>query len=93
MKISIRNFLFLSIFCCGIGYFHNVAAAHTGSVKWFNTGAGFGYITPDSGGEEVFVHFSAIDGPVKKLIKGQRVAYEASKIDGKWKATWVKVLI
>ncbi len=48
-----------------------------GTVKWFNDSKGFGFITPEDGSEEVFVHFSAIlaDG-FKSLAEGQRVEYE-----------------
>lgn len=49
----------------------------TGTVKWFNSTKGFGFITNDSTGEEVFVHFSGIatDG-YKSLDDGQRVTYD-----------------
>ena len=49
----------------------------TGIVKWFNAEKGYGFITPDDGSEDVFVHFSAIvaDG-YKKLIEGQKVTFE-----------------
>ena len=49
----------------------------TGIVKWFNAEKGYGFITPDDGSEDVFVHFSAIvaDG-YKKLIEGQKVSFE-----------------
>ncbi|MFC3033359.1 cold-shock protein [Pseudoalteromonas fenneropenaei] len=48
----------------------------TGSVKWFNESKGFGFITQDDGGRDVFVHFSAIkaDG-FRVLTEGQRVSY------------------
>src|SRR5947208_2347783 len=51
-----------------------------GTVKWFNAEKGFGFIEPDDGGEDVFVHFSAIadQGGYRSLDEGQRVEYEAS---------------
>ncbi|EMC8145087.1 TPA: cold-shock protein [Vibrio cholerae] len=48
----------------------------TGSVKWFNESKGFGFITPDSGGSDVFVHFKSIaSGGVKTLFEGQKVNF------------------
>jgi CspA family cold shock protein len=47
-----------------------------GKVKWFNAEKGFGFITPDEGGTEVFAHFSAIDGRgYRSLEEGQEVVY------------------
>jgi CspA family cold shock protein len=52
----------------------------TGTVKWFNDSKGFGFITPEGGGEDLFAHFSAIQGSGFKTLKeGQRVTYEAVK--------------
>ncbi|KAM3364355.1 hypothetical protein ACQJBY_014600 [Aegilops geniculata] len=48
----------------------------TGQVKWFNESKGFGFITPDDGSKDVFVHFSAIAGNgFKTLAEGQNVEF------------------
>jgi CspA family cold shock protein len=50
----------------------------TGTVKWFNDAKGFGFITPEAGGEDLFAHFSAIQsaGGFRSLQEGQRVDFE-----------------
>src|SRR3954469_467233 len=52
-----------------------------GTVKWFNAEKGFGFITPDDGSADVFVHFSAIadQGGYRSLDEGQRVDFETSQ--------------
>jgi CspA family cold shock protein len=51
---------------------------NTGKVKWFNTEKGYGFIANDNGGEDVFVHFSAIvsDNQYKSLQEGQAVTFD-----------------
>jgi CspA family cold shock protein len=49
----------------------------TGTVKWFNESKGFGFLAQDDGGDDVFVHFSAIQGGgFKTLTEGQKVSYD-----------------
>ncbi|WP_067847962.1 cold-shock protein [Nocardia lijiangensis] len=51
-----------------------------GSVKWFNSEKGFGFIAQDGGGPDVFVHFSAVSGSgFKSLEEGQRVEFEVGQ--------------
>lgn len=52
----------------------------TGTVKWFNAQKGFGFLTNDNGGDDVFVHFSAIQGEgFKTLEEGQDVTFEVEQ--------------
>ena len=52
----------------------------TGTVKWFNDAKGFGFITPDQGGEDLFVHFSTIQGNGFKTLKeGQQVTFDVTR--------------
>lgn len=56
----------------------------TGTVKWFNPTKGYGFITPDENGKDVFVHISAVEKlGAETLDEGQRVAYELQTNKGK----------
>ena len=58
----------------GIGEYLAMA---TGTVKWFNTGKGYGFIAPDDGSRDAFVHISAVQrSGLETLLEGQRVSFE-----------------
>lgn len=65
----------------------------TGTVKWFNSTKGFGFITPDAGGGDVFVHISAVEkAGLRGLNDGQKVSYELEESRGKQSAGQLKVI-
>ena len=65
----------------------------TGTVKWFNDEKGFGFIQPDDGSKDLFVHFSAISGSgFKTLSEGMHVSYEEEAGDKGPKAVNVQKL-
>lgn len=56
----------------------------TGTVKWFNAQKGYGFIQPDSGGKDVFVHISAVErAGLNSLAEGQKIKYEIAQDRGK----------
>jgi cold shock protein len=65
----------------------------TGTVKWFNTEKGFGFIQPDGGGKDVFVHVTAVKAAgLMSLDEGQKIAYEMKEERGKVAAANLKPL-
>jgi CspA family cold shock protein len=57
----------------------------TGTVKWFSNDEGYGFITPDDGSKDVFVHHSAIQGEgYKSLVEGAKVEYEGRRGRRAW---------
>ena len=59
----------------------------TGTVKWFNATKGFGFIQPETGGADVFVHISAVErAGLRSLNDGQKVSYELATEKGKTSA-------
>ena len=66
----------------------------TGTVKWFNTTKGYGFIAPDGGGKDVFVHISAVErAGLKSLADNQKVSFEMiSGRDGRSAAGDLKLL-
>lgn len=59
-----------------------------GTVKWFNSQKGFGFIQPDDGGNDVFVHISAVEkAGLRTLNDGQKVTYDVTSDRGKQAAT------
>jgi CspA family cold shock protein len=63
----------------------------SGTVKWFNATKGFGFITPDEGGKDVFVHITAVKAAgLNDLRDGQRVSFELTTERGKTSASNLK---
>ncbi len=65
----------------------------TGTVKWFNPNKGFGFIEPDQGDKDVFVHISAVErAGIDRLNDGQKVSYEIVESRGKEAADELKLV-
>ena len=64
-----------------------------GTVKWFNATKGFGFIQPEAGGADVFVHISAVErAGLRELREGQKVSYELATERGKTSASDLKIV-
>lgn len=65
----------------------------TGTVKWFNPTKGYGFIQPDQGGSDVFVHASALErAGLRALNEGQKVSYDLATEKGKTSAANLKLV-
>ena len=63
----------------------------TGTVKWFNSMKGYGFIEPDDGGKDVFVHISAVErAGMGTVNEGQKISYEVETEGGKTRAANLK---
>jgi CspA family cold shock protein len=70
-----------------------MSTQQTGTVKWFNDAKGFGFITPDAGGDDLFAHFQDIQSNgFKSLAENQRVSFERSTAPKGEKAGNIQVI-
>lgn len=64
-----------------------------GTIKWFNPTKGYGFVTPDDGQRDVFVHISAVEkAGLRQLFEGQKISFEIATNKGKQNAVNLKVL-
>jgi CspA family cold shock protein len=76
-----------------VGFDRGTSFVATGTVKWFNEQKGYGFIQPDNGGKDVFVHVSAVErSGLRGLAEGQKISYEveADRRSGKESAVNLK---
>ena len=85
--------LYVILGILSVGVLQAEGSTYTGTVSWFDKKAGYGFI--ESNKEKIFVHFSAIDThgkEAKNLMAGQRVVFQFKIMEGKKRATWVRVV-
>ena len=64
-----------------------------GTVKWFNANKGYGFIQPDDGNKDVFIHISAVEkSGLKTLLENQKVSFEINQDKGRSSASNIKVI-
>ena len=64
-----------------------------GTVKWFNTAKGYGFIEPENGEKDVFIHISAVEkSGLKPLLENQKVSFEINQDKGRSSAANIKVV-
>ena len=64
-----------------------------GTVKWFNANKGYGFIEPDDGGKDVFIHISAVEkSGLKTLLENQKITFEINQDKGKSSAANIKIV-
>ncbi len=69
------------------------SSSFTGIVKWFNPGKGYGFIAPDNGGNDIFVHISAVQhAGLRKLNEGERVRFALQQREGRVAAVGIERL-
>ncbi|MCF6214990.1 MAG: cold-shock protein [Emcibacter sp.] len=65
----------------------------TGTVKWFNTNKGYGFIAPDDGGKDVFVHITELEkSGIRQLDDGQKISYDVAENRGKEAAAGIQLI-
>jgi len=66
--------------CCGSSIAMKGFIMTTGTVKWFNSTKGFGFIQPDNGGTDAFVHISAVErAGMRELVEGQKIGFDLER--------------
>jgi CspA family cold shock protein len=81
-NFSLKNnrFHLRGVCCAGSIFALKGFVMTTGTVKWFNSTKGFGFIEPDNGGADAFVHISAVErAGMRELIEGQKVSFELER--------------
>ena len=64
-----------------------------GTVKWFNTNKGYGFIVPDDGSKDVFIHISAVEkSGLKTLLENQKITFEINQDKGRSSASNIKIV-